>query len=151
MSRMGSATTAAASRSATTGPRRNRFGFFGQFIDAKGLHILLRAVTLLRTDGFTDFVVEINGDNIRFATDGCRQEIEAFLEAEARRPAEERIVSMNGSYQVDQLRQRMARIDWCGRAVDLVGGLRPGHFRGPDVQAAADRLEHRRPRRARAQ
>jgi glycosyltransferase involved in cell wall biosynthesis len=94
-------------------PRRNRFGFFGQFIDAKGLHILLRAVTLLRTDGFTDFVVEINGDNIRFATDGCRQEIEAFLEAEARRPAEERIVSMNGSYQVDQLRQRMARIDWC--------------------------------------
>jgi glycosyltransferase involved in cell wall biosynthesis len=94
-------------------PRRNRFGFFGQFIDAKGLHILFRAVTLLRSEGFTDFVVEINGDNIRFATDACRQEIEVFLEAEARRPVEERIVTMNGSYQVDQLRQRMARIDWC--------------------------------------
>src|SRR5262249_54753150 len=36
---------------------RNRFGFFGQLIDNKGVHVILEAVDLLRTGGFTDFVV----------------------------------------------------------------------------------------------
>jgi glycosyltransferase involved in cell wall biosynthesis len=98
---------------ADEGRKRNRFGFFGQLVDAKGVQILLRAVALLRAEGFLDFTVEINGDNIRFASEPCRREIEDFLAAEAGRPVEERIVTMNGSYQVDQLRQRMARIDWC--------------------------------------
>jgi glycosyltransferase involved in cell wall biosynthesis len=94
------------------GPR-NRFGFFGQMVDAKGVHILLRAVSALRAQGFTDFVVEFNGENLRYASAPIREEIEAFLAAEAARPADEQIVVHNGGYHVDDLAQRMARIDWC--------------------------------------
>ena len=93
--------------------KRNRFGFFGQLVDAKGVQVLLRAVRQLRAEGFTDFRVEINGDNLRYATAACRNEIEEFLREEAALAIGERNVVMNGSYQVDQLRHRMARIDWC--------------------------------------
>ncbi len=93
--------------------QRNRFGFFGQIHDTKGLHIVLRAVDLLRAADFTDFHLDINGDNIRFSTGPVRKEIEDFLAAEQERPPAERIVTFNGSYHVDQLPQRMARIDWC--------------------------------------
>ena len=90
-----------------------RFGFFGQLHDTKGLHIVLRAVDLLRAEDITDFHVEINGDNIRFASGPVRAEIEAFLAAEQQRSPSERLVTYNGSYHVDQLAQRMSRIDWC--------------------------------------
>lgn len=93
--------------------RRNRFGFFGQMVDNKGVWLLLQAIEYLRSDGFTDFTVEINGDNLRYASEERRTEIETFLAAEAERPPEERNVVFNGSYHVDQLAQRMARVDWC--------------------------------------
>lgn len=93
--------------------KRNRFGFFGQLVDAKGIHVLLRAVEILRAEGFTDFTVEINGDNLRYASEERRKEITAFLELEAAKPITEQNVIFNGSYQVDQLAGRMARIDWC--------------------------------------
>jgi glycosyltransferase involved in cell wall biosynthesis len=91
----------------------NRFGFFGQMIDVKGVHILLRAVDILRGQGFTDFRVELNGANIRFASDAVRQEIAAFLQAERALPAHERLVTDNGSYEISQVHTRMARVDWC--------------------------------------
>jgi glycosyltransferase involved in cell wall biosynthesis len=90
-----------------------RFGFFGQYVDAKGIHIILRAVALLRGQGFTDFSVDLNGDNIRYASAALRSEIEAFLAAEAALPPRERIVTDRGSYEVSQLGVRMAGIDWC--------------------------------------
>jgi glycosyltransferase involved in cell wall biosynthesis len=93
--------------------KRNRFGFFGQLVDVKGVWLLLEAVQILRAEGFSDFLVEINGDNLRYASEKRRLEIEAFLAAEAELPFDERIVVMNGSYGVDQLPQRMARVDWC--------------------------------------
>ena len=92
--------------------RRNRFGFFGQMVDAKGIWLLLEAVEQLRADGFIDFVVEINGDNIRYASEPRRIEIERFMAAEAARPAAEQNVIFNGSYHLDRIGQRMARIDW---------------------------------------
>jgi glycosyltransferase involved in cell wall biosynthesis len=92
--------------------KRNRFGFFGQMVDAKGIHIILQAVEILRAEGFKDFVVEINGDNLRYASEARRKEIEAFLSAEAEKPTSEQNVVFNGSYQVDQLASRMSRIDW---------------------------------------
>ena len=97
----------------TVRSQRNRFGFFGQMVDAKGVQIIIRAVGQLRSEGFVDFVVELNGDNLRYATDAVRDEIEQFLKKEEERPSHERNVIMNGSYQVDQLRQRMTRVDWC--------------------------------------
>jgi glycosyltransferase involved in cell wall biosynthesis len=93
------------------GPK-NRFGFFGQMIDVKGVHIILRAVAILRDRGFTNFRVELNGDNIRYATAPMRKEIEDFLAEEEARPFAQRIVQYNGPYQVDQLASRMARVDW---------------------------------------
>lgn len=92
--------------------KRNRFGFFGQLVDAKGLHVLLAAVALLRAQGFDDFVVEINGDNIQFATPARRAEIEAFLAEEEKLPLAGRRVVFNGSYHPSQLEGRMERVDW---------------------------------------
>jgi glycosyltransferase involved in cell wall biosynthesis len=96
-----------------TRTRRNRFGFFGQFVDAKGVCVLLEAVQRLRSEGFTDFIVELNGDNLRYASQARRDEIEKFLREEGDLPVSERIVYLNGSYSVDQLSQRMSRVDWC--------------------------------------
>jgi glycosyltransferase involved in cell wall biosynthesis len=93
--------------------KRNRFGFFGQFVDNKGLHVLLEAVNLLRQGGFTDFSVDINGDNLRYASEARATAITAFFVEEARRAPEDQLVRMNGSYHVDQLGDRMARVDWC--------------------------------------
>jgi glycosyltransferase involved in cell wall biosynthesis len=93
--------------------KRNRVGFFGQLVDNKGVWLLLQAVAALRADGFTDFVIEINGDNLRYASEARRREFESFLAAETERPFEDRNVFYNGSYSVDQLKQRMSRVDWC--------------------------------------
>jgi glycosyltransferase involved in cell wall biosynthesis len=93
--------------------KRNRFGFFGQLVDNKGVWLLLKAVEQLRAEGFKDFAVEINGDNLQLASEQRRVEIEAFLAREKELPVGERIVVFNGSYTVDQLAQRMARVDWC--------------------------------------
>jgi glycosyltransferase involved in cell wall biosynthesis len=93
--------------------KRNRFGFFGQLVDNKGVWVLLQAVEQLRAEGFKDFAVELNGDNRQFASEARRNEIEAFLSKENELPIGERNVVFNGTYSVDQLAQRMARVDWC--------------------------------------
>ncbi|MBV8801224.1 MAG: glycosyltransferase [Alphaproteobacteria bacterium] len=92
--------------------KRNRFGFFGQMVDAKGVQILLEAVEILRADGFSDFEVQINGDNLNFASEAVRKEIDSFAKAEAERPKKERVVSFNGGYQVEGLPVRMGKVDW---------------------------------------
>ncbi len=94
------------------GPRA-RFGFFGQMVDNKGVWLILQAVSQLRSEGLTNFVVEINGGNLRYATEARRREIEAFREAEEALPYEARRVVFNGTYEVGQLAARMARVDWC--------------------------------------
>lgn len=103
--------TGGAKLPAFDGPK-NRFGFFGQMVDIKGVQIILRAVAILREQGFTNFKVELNGDNLRLGTPAVTEEIEDFLAEENERPFAERIVHNNGSYHVDQLASRMARVDW---------------------------------------
>jgi len=92
---------------------RNRFGFFGQLVDAKGVWLLLQAVDLLRGEGFADFNVEINGDNLRYASDAHREEVARFIVAELERPPGERLVTFNGPYHRALIAERMARVDWC--------------------------------------
>ena len=103
----------ASSTPQTKNALRNRFGFFGQLVDNKGVSVILEAVRLLRAKGFSDFRIEINGDNLRYASQEKRAEIEAFLANEETLPEGRRNVYFNGSYQVDQLGGRMARNDWC--------------------------------------
>jgi len=100
---------------ATLSPRakRNRFGFFGQLVDNKGVWVILQAVQQLRSEGFRDFVVEINGGNLQYASAARRAEFETFIAKENELPVGERNVVFNGSYSVQQLPQRMARVDWC--------------------------------------
>jgi glycosyltransferase involved in cell wall biosynthesis len=93
--------------------QRNRFGFFGQVVDNKGVWVVLQAVEHLRAEGFTDFVVEINGDNLRYASETRRNEFTAFMQRESERPVAEQNVVFNGSYHTDQLGARMSRVDWC--------------------------------------
>ncbi|MCW5717089.1 MAG: glycosyltransferase family 4 protein [Bauldia sp.] len=94
------------------GPRK-RFGFFGQLVDNKGVQVIFEAVTRLRMAGFTDFVVEINGDNLVYATPEFRKRFEDFMAEEEARPMEERNVFLNGPYSHDELPRRMKRVDWC--------------------------------------
>ena len=56
-------------------------------MDNKGVWLLLEAVAKLRAQGFVDFVLEINGDNIKFASEQRRIEFESFLAREGERPA----------------------------------------------------------------
>jgi glycosyltransferase involved in cell wall biosynthesis len=91
---------------------RNRFGFFGLLHDDKGVTVLLRAVSLLREAGFTDFHIDINGGGMQHASPAVRREIETFQQAEQQLPAAERIVSFNGAYTLDQIQSRMTRVDW---------------------------------------
>lgn len=93
--------------------KRNRFGFFGQMVDVKGIQIVLSAVQQLRSQGFTDFKVEINGSNLNYASALIRTEIEQFKDIEATLPFEKRIVQFNGQYSVNELPYRMSRVDWC--------------------------------------
>jgi glycosyltransferase involved in cell wall biosynthesis len=93
--------------------KRNRFGFFGQLVDNKGVWVILQSIDQLRSEGFTDFIVEINGDNLQYASAERRAEFEAFVAKEAELPSGERRVIFNGSYSVQQLPERMARVDWC--------------------------------------
>ena len=96
----------------TEGPR-NRFGFFGQFVLNKGLQVILEAIALLRGDGFRLFRVELNGDNLIYATPELRAQFLAALEAEAALPPEERVLFNNGAYAMTDLPYRMAQVDWC--------------------------------------
>src|SRR5882757_9124864 len=73
------------------GPK-NRFGFFGQMVDIKGIQIILRAVAILREQGFTNFKVELNGGNLRYGTPALAKEIEEFFAEENERPFGQRIV-----------------------------------------------------------
>lgn len=92
---------------------RNRFGFFGQLVDNKGVWLILEAVTLLRAEGFEDFFVEINGENLQYASEARRAEIEAFQAAELELPPGSRRVRFNGGYEVGHLPAHMGRVDWC--------------------------------------
>lgn len=89
----------------------NKFGFFGQLIDNKGLLVLFDAVEELRKRDITDFVVEINGANLHCATEGFREKYKAFMDKEAELEDGANVV-FNGEYEHKDLPSRMNRIDW---------------------------------------
>lgn len=94
-------------------PRRQkpvRFGFFGQFVDNKGIHVLLKAGDLLnRGQPLRPFQIVINGGNKNFATGEYQQKVEALV-SESHQWEHGEVVELGG-YTHDELIRRMAGVD----------------------------------------
>jgi len=87
---------------------RNRFGFFGQINQYKGLDILLRAMQILGREGADGASMHlwVHGANLELASAACQEEIKALLEATRAN------VTMVGRYGPADLPELMARVDW---------------------------------------
>jgi glycosyltransferase involved in cell wall biosynthesis len=104
-------TTPAAMSDART--KRNRFAFFGQLIDCKGLLVLFDAVRIMRGSGSDDFTLDVYGANLDCASAEFRREFEAFW-AEEKRASNGGMqrIRLNGAYEVSDLARLMADVDW---------------------------------------
>jgi glycosyltransferase involved in cell wall biosynthesis len=93
----------------------NRFGFFGQFIDNKGVDVIIEALLILAREQrvpAAGIVVEINGGNKHYASGPYLEKITQQVE-ELRKLQTGRIVLReNGAYGRDQLASRMSSVDW---------------------------------------
>ena len=93
----------------------NRFGFFGQMIDNKGLDVAMEALLLLaRGAGVPASGVEfqINGANRHYAAPAYLEAVDA-LRRDVERSAAGRIrIASTGAYRRDELAQRMGDVDW---------------------------------------
>ena len=92
----------------TEGEKRNRFAFFGQINPFKGIDLVLQAITLLPKEKRKQIVLEIHGTNLEHQSEAFRQQINAL----AQPLAEKGILLWVGAYRPEQLRGRMAKIDW---------------------------------------
>jgi glycosyltransferase involved in cell wall biosynthesis len=87
-----------------------RFGFFGQFIDNKGVHVLLKAGELLnRSQPLRPFQIVINGGNKNFASGGYHKKIEEMIN-ESHNWEHGEVLDLGG-YVHDELLSRMAGVD----------------------------------------
>ena len=84
----------------------NRFSFFGQINQYKGLLILLKAVTILKQSNITNFLVIINGANLEIQPPDFQELFGDLLEQAGD------LVLMAGSYNKEELKSRMLYSDW---------------------------------------
>jgi glycosyltransferase involved in cell wall biosynthesis len=101
-------------RAAADGSRArpyNRFGFFGQLVDVKGLDIVFAALPIFARRYAEALSFEINGTNLAFASEKFRARFEAFVAGRHGMPQRIEVIH-NGGYAVSDLPARMARIDW---------------------------------------
>ena len=95
-------------RTLAEGEKRNRFGFFGQINPFKGLDILLKALNEMSKRQRQAIVLEVHGANLESQSLEYQQKIETL-----RKPLiKEGVVQWIGPYQPNELRKRMAGIDW---------------------------------------
>ncbi|EAQ74115.1 putative glycosyltransferase, forming alpha glycosyl linkages protein [Synechococcus sp. WH 5701] len=87
-----------------------RFGYFGQFLDNKGIHILLKAGELLnRSKPERPFQIVINGGNKNFAS-GPFQEMVQELIDNSRQWEHGEVIELGG-YSHDEIVRRMVGVD----------------------------------------
>ncbi len=84
----------------------NRFSFFGQINEYKGLLVLLKAAAILKQNNITNFLIIINGANLEMQPMAF-QELFKNLLAKV-----DELVLMAGSYNKEELRSRMLHSDW---------------------------------------
>jgi glycosyltransferase involved in cell wall biosynthesis len=93
----------------------NRFGFFGQFIDNKGVDVVLEALTILGREKripACGIEFEINGGNRHYATAAYLEKVVGMVAELKRLEVGPMRVVENGIYGRDQLAARMKAVDW---------------------------------------
>jgi glycosyltransferase involved in cell wall biosynthesis len=96
----------AAHRPVAAGGRRDRFGFFGQVTEFKGLHILLDAVCRIPEAVWGDATLNVFGGNLEFQPEAFRTRFAALMQQAGRR------ARFHGPYRPDDLPRLMAGVDW---------------------------------------
>lgn len=89
----------------------NRFAFFGQLVDNKGLGVVFDALEIYARTHDEPIALDISGANLRYASEGFRARFDAFLAA-APTLAPKVKVDWLGSYSMADLPARMSRTDW---------------------------------------
>jgi glycosyltransferase involved in cell wall biosynthesis len=85
--------------------QHNRFGFFGQLIDCKGLDCLIDAVALLVGREITAFEVRIHGANLEFASETLQSKFADAVKTHHQ-------LKFFGSYFNYELPRHTAAVDW---------------------------------------
>ncbi len=98
--------TAVPARPLTRDGRRDRFAFFGQVTEFKGLPILLDAVSRVPDDLWGHATLSVFGGNLEFQPEAFQRRFHALVEAAGRR------VRFHGSYRQEELPGLMSEIDW---------------------------------------
>ena len=86
--------------------RRNRFGFFGQITEFKGLAVLLDAISRVPEELWGDATLSVFGGNLELQPEAFQRRFQALIETAGRR------ARFHGSYRQDELPGLMAEIDW---------------------------------------
>ena len=93
-------------RALENGAKRTKLAYFGQINPYKGLDILLKAIPLLPKDIREKIHLDVNGANLDIQTTDFKEKINALLDDVAD------CVDLRGSYEPEQLPNRMAECDW---------------------------------------
>jgi glycosyltransferase involved in cell wall biosynthesis len=89
----------------------NRFGFYGQMVDVKGLGVIFDALEEYDRTYEEPITLDINGTNLNYASEAFRTRFESFMKgAKDLRPKIR--VEYLGGYSMSDLPSRMGRIDW---------------------------------------
>jgi glycosyltransferase involved in cell wall biosynthesis len=88
--------------------QRNRFGFFGQVTEYKGVDLLLQALHLMRPQVRKSMLVEIHGANLEVQGQWLRELVEKL-----RTPLiAEGSLRWVGPYEPQEMQRRMSKVDW---------------------------------------
>lgn len=95
-------------RELADGQTRNRFAFFGQINPYKGLDVLLEGLHELRKEDRKKIVVEIHAAHFEQQPADLQEKLRKLREP----LIEKGVLKWFGPYRPDEIRQRMAAIDW---------------------------------------
>ena len=88
------------------GNRRDRFAFFGQVTEFKGLPVLLDAVARVPEAIWGDATLNVYGGNLDFQPEAFRHRFTSQMEGAGRR------ARFHGAYRPEDLPRLMAKVDW---------------------------------------
>jgi glycosyltransferase involved in cell wall biosynthesis len=95
-------------RPLAAGETRSRFAFFGQINPYKGIDVLLQGMHTVPSAALRKIVVEIHGANIEQQEDALQRKLQELATPLIKKGA----LRWVGPYRPDELRRRMASIDW---------------------------------------